>query len=334
MSYVLGVDGGNTKTDYLLYDVRGDIAGHLRAGTCSHEAIGMEGARREMGRQIRSLLDGAGAAAGEVVAAAFGLAGVDQPRQQKALTEIVRSLGFENSLVMNDSFLGIKAGSVSGTGICSINGTGTAAGGIDCEGHWMQVGGLGQVISGDEAGGTYLAGCTLRAAYDAIFRFGPPTALRARVTALFGCTQVDDLHEKLSTGYLFGKDVTTLDLIGVLFAASSEGDAVAHGIVCRTADALARSAAGCAVRLRFDGTIPVVLIGSVWAKGRHRPMIDCFGERFARYAGKACALHILEVAPAVGSILWALELAAGEVPSPSLRARVMAGAGGLSGELS
>lgn len=329
MKYVLGVDGGNTKTDYLLYDMRGHLMGRLRTGTCSHEAMGMEGARQEMGGRIRRLLEDAGVAAEEVAAAAFGLAGVDQPQQQKALTNIVRALGFENSLVMNDSFLGIKAGSASGTGICSINGTGTAAGGIDADGRWMQVGGYGQVISGDEAGGAYLAGSALRAVYDAIFRFGPPTALRARVTALFGCKRDDDLHERISTQYMYGKAVTTLELIDLLFAASEEGDAAARGIVLRASDALARSAAGCAARLRFEAPIPVVLIGSVWAKGRHQPMIDRFRERFEQYTGMACTLHILDVAPAVGSILWAMELFMGEVPSPALRARVTAEAKGL-----
>ncbi|MCL1795759.1 MAG: N-acetylglucosamine kinase, partial [Clostridia bacterium] len=138
MIAVLGVDGGNTKTDYLLHDMSGRLLAHLRAGTCSHEAIGLEGARREMGARIETLLQMAKLRQSDIAAAAFGLAGVDQREQQAALSAVIRGLGYGHSVVMNDSFLGLKAGSESGTGVCSINGTGTAAGGIAKHGRWMQ----------------------------------------------------------------------------------------------------------------------------------------------------------------------------------------------------
>ncbi|MDL2319261.1 N-acetylglucosamine kinase [Eubacteriales bacterium OttesenSCG-928-A19] len=329
MGYVLGVDGGNTKTDYLLHAMDGGLVGHLRAGTCSHEQIGMEGARREMDLRIGELLRAAGVARDEIIAAAFGLAGIDQPVQRAELTAIVHALGFENSIAMNDSFLGIKAGSESGTGVCSINGTGTAAGGIDADGRWMQVGGFGPLLTGDEGGGTYLAGRAIRAAYDAVFRFGPDTALLPPLLALLGCETAEDLHRAVSTEFQCGDAVKPLDVVQALFDASTAGDPVAVGIVQDTADALARTAAGCAARLRFEGAIPLVLIGSVWTKGRHRPMIDHFQARFEGYAGQPAALHILGVPPAAGSILWALELASGSVPDAALRARVIAEVEGL-----
>lgn len=327
--YVLGVDGGNSKTDYLLYDMDGSLIQHLRAGTCSHEALGMAGAHREMDARIGALLHAAGVPREAVVSAAFGLAGIDQPVQQRDLEAIVREMGFSRSVAVNDSFLGIKAGSEKGYGVCSINGTGTAAGGIDAQGSRIQVGGYGAAISGDEAGGSYLAARTIRAAYDAIFRFGEDTSLRGEIVRLFGCKKETDLHEAVSTGFMYGDAVTPLMVLQRLFAASENGDATAGQLVRQTADALARSAAGCAVRLRFEGAIPVVLIGSVWTKGRHQPMIDHFKAMFTHYAQQPCALHILEVPPAVGSILWALELAEGHVPTPAMRQKVIAQANGL-----
>ena len=322
--YVLGVDGGNTKTDYLLHTMDGALCAHLRAGTCSHEAIGMEGARREMGARIGELLAGRGLTCADVRAAAFGLAGVGQIYQKNALDDIVKALGFPNSVVMNDAFLGIKAGSESGVGVCSINGTGTAAGGIDAAGRWVQVGGMGATLSGDQGGGKYIASRTLGAVYDAVYRFGTPTALTARVLRRFGLSDAEELHCAISTQFQYGRAVTALEVTQLLFAASEEGDAVARGIVEEVAEALARSAAGCAVRLRFDGDIPVVLIGSVWTRGRHGPMMEHFRRCFERFAQKPCRLHVLEVPPAAGSVLWALELARGEVPDGKTRERVFA----------
>lgn len=328
MSYVLGVDGGNTKTDYLLHDLSGKLAAHLRAGTCSHEAIGMEGAKREMGGRIAELLQKAGVTPWEIRGAAFGLAGVDQPLQQQSLSKIIRDIGFENSVVMNDSFLGIKAASPSGVGVCSVNGTGTSAGGIDAQGNWVQVGGLGEV-SGDAAGGSYIASRTLCAAYDRVYRFGEDTLLLPMLLTLFDCGNPEDFHLAVSTQYQYGTNVCSADIISTLFTASDIGDAVAVRLIIEIADMLARSAAGCAVRLRFDMEVPVILIGSVWTRGRYKPMIDAFVQGFERYARKACAISILEVPPVAGAVLWALELALGGLPTPSIRENVFTDTSGL-----
>ena len=37
--YIIGVDGGNTKTDYFLFDSEGNFIDFHRAGTCSHEGL-------------------------------------------------------------------------------------------------------------------------------------------------------------------------------------------------------------------------------------------------------------------------------------------------------
>ena len=56
--YVIGVDGGNTKTDYLLYDTFGNYVDGIRSGTCSHEGLkdSFEGSYRVMKENIDNLL--------------------------------------------------------------------------------------------------------------------------------------------------------------------------------------------------------------------------------------------------------------------------------------
>lgn len=322
MSVVLGVDGGNTKTDYLLHDLNGHLIAHLRAGTCSHESLSMEGAKREMGARIGELLQMARLGIGDVAAGAFGLAGIDQPLQQRELTRILREIGFVNFIAMNDSFLGIKAGSESGIGICSINGTGTASGGIDRHGNWMQVGGLGK-LSGDYGGGQYIAEEAILGVYNAIFRFGEATGLVPPMLSLFHCDAPDDFHVACSTEFATERRVTAKEIIDILFQQSTAGDPVSRRIVTHVAEELARSAAGCAVRLQFEGVIPVVLIGSVWTKGRHQPMIDHFQEVFCRLTKRECRIILLEAPPAAGSVLWALELALKKMPVDTLRETVI-----------
>ena len=176
--YLIGVDGGNTKTDYLLYDTFGNFIDGIRSGTCSHEAkgLGFEGAYRVMKENIETLLYRHNLKVEDIAAAAFGLAGVDVPFQKRALEEIVERIGFTNYVVLNDGFLGIKAASPTGVGVCSINGTGTVNVGIDSIGKYFQVGGIGYV-SGDEAGGSFLARRTIQTVFNACFRFGDETSL-------------------------------------------------------------------------------------------------------------------------------------------------------------
>ena len=56
--YVIGVDGGNSKTDYFLFGVDGRFVDHLGAGTCSHErfADAYASSFRVMDENIRALL--------------------------------------------------------------------------------------------------------------------------------------------------------------------------------------------------------------------------------------------------------------------------------------
>ena len=55
--YILGVDGGNTKTHYFLYDGEGNFVDCIKAGTCSHEALpdSYVGTGRELDRRLTEL---------------------------------------------------------------------------------------------------------------------------------------------------------------------------------------------------------------------------------------------------------------------------------------
>lgn len=66
--YVLGVDGGNTKTHYFLYDGDGNFVDGIEAGTCSHEALSdsFAGTRRELGRRTEELFSRNGIGAGDI----------------------------------------------------------------------------------------------------------------------------------------------------------------------------------------------------------------------------------------------------------------------------
>ena len=313
-SYVIGVDGGNSKTDYLLFDAEGSFVDHIRSGTCSHERFpdGYESAYRIMDEQIRRLLERNGLSMEQVAAGAFGLAGADIASQKRNLRRVVERIGFSRYAVDNDSFLGIKAGSEQGFGICSVNGSGTVTGGISPGGARLQVGGVGSDLSGDEAGGYYLARRTLRAVYDSFYRLGPATRLAEPVMRLLGVPS-EELFIDFAVEGLIERTLPTTELIRLLLAAAEAGDAAALGIVDHSARQLALSTVGCLNGLDFgDSEVDVVLAGSVWAKAESPLLADLYRKHVASLTDRRCRFVTLHVPPATGAVLWALELARGQ----------------------
>ena len=79
MKYVLGVDGGNTKTDYFLFDLSGNHVDSIRKGTCSHEALrdSYAGTKRVMTEHLNELFSRNNITVDDIAGAAFGLAGAD-----------------------------------------------------------------------------------------------------------------------------------------------------------------------------------------------------------------------------------------------------------------
>ncbi|SFJ01116.1 BadF-type ATPase [Paenibacillus sp. UNC496MF] len=324
--YVIGVDGGNSKTDYFLFGLDGRFVDHLNAGTCSHERFpdGYDGAYRVMAEQLGKLLGRNGLTMADVAAGAFGLAGADVPSQKERLGRVVERLGFARYAVDNDSFLGVKAGSERGYGVCSINGSGTVAGGIAPDGSRLQIGGIGSELAGDEAGGFYLARRVLRAVYDALYRLGPATSMTEPVLALLEVPARERFMECAAEGSV-KRTLPNTALMRILFAAADAGDEAAVAIVAHSAKQLAHSVAGCLAHLDFgDEPVDVVLAGSVWVKAESPLLLERFKRHVAELSPQRCSYTVLQVPPATGAVLWALELAHGRPAGADMRRAVIA----------
>ena len=314
MKYILGVDGGNTKTDYYLFDIEGNFVDMYRDGTCSHEGLkdGFDGTYRVMKEVFDNFLPKHNLKPSDIVASCFGLAGDDLPYQHQKLCEKVELLGFKNFKIVNDSALGVKVGTTKGYGVCSINGTGTSVSGIGKDGKTIQVGGIGD-ITGDEAGGRYISRRVVRKAYDEVMRFGKKTSLTPITLNLINNTSEEHLMEDIAVVYNRRRvDYNVLTV--ACFDEANKGDEVAIEILTEMADGLARSAASAVVRLDLGETPEVVLAGSVYVKGSCPIMVEEVKRKIDFYSQKKCKTTILTVPPATGAIIWAYELATGSYP--------------------
>jgi N-acetylglucosamine kinase-like BadF-type ATPase len=315
MKYVLGVDGGNTKTHYALFDTEGNAVAFVEAGTASHEQLpgGYDAMMEELRKQICNMLDKCELCVNDIGYAILGLAGADVTTQYAEIRKRISNIGLINFGVYNDAFLGIKAGSEKGYGISSINGTGTSCVGIDRHGKWIQIGGCGY-ITGDFAGGGYVETAVIRAVYNSIFRCGEKTIMKKMLFEILKITEdealLDAIYEKYHTGKI------RRDLIcKIAFEAANKGDKPALDILVQMGRETARSVAGAYRYLDFgsEESIDVVMAGSVYTKGECPVLLETFKKEVAENINCKANFHLLQEPPVAGAVLWALEELKGTV---------------------
>jgi len=318
--YVIGVDGGNTKTDYFLFDVEGNFVDYIKDGTCSHENVGYEKAEEILNKNIDEITGRNHITRSDIEAGVFGLAGIDIKPQLQKFIGIMDRLQIKKYACDNDSFLGIVAGTSKGYGICSINGTGTVSGGIDPLGNRLQVGGIGQLTS-DDAGGGFIASSGARLVYDNFFRCGEPTLMSEAVFKMLGIDSPGDLMQAISENYnrLYSTEMTR-----IVFKAANKGDKPALEALKTAAKQLAKTSAGCARGLKFGDEIEIVLAGSVWVKADSPALFEFYQTFMSELLpGKTLKYNILKVPPATGAVLWALSLTGADPFQESIKQKVI-----------
>src|SRR5919109_5454541 len=82
VEFILGVDGGGTKTTVLVADAAGRVLGHGTAGSSNFHAVGEAGARAALQAAIAEACTSAQVSLRFLRAACLGLAGVARPSDQ------------------------------------------------------------------------------------------------------------------------------------------------------------------------------------------------------------------------------------------------------------
>ncbi len=154
----IGVDGGGTKTAFILIDETGAIKARHIEGTCSYLAIGIENTRQVLEDGINALLHKSNLQTSDVKYAFFGLPSFGEDKKMEAVLAELPSSMFRKDIYScgNDTICG-WAGSLSCVdGINIVAGTGSISYG-EYKGKKARVGGWGELF-GDE-GSAYKIAC-------------------------------------------------------------------------------------------------------------------------------------------------------------------------------
>ena len=313
-NYVLGVDGGGTKSHLVVFDQNGKCVAATAYGALNHEV--MEGSYKELEERLLEVIprtfSDAGITAENIAFAVLGIAGVDSRAQEKIVSGIIAKTGIKSYIVCNDAMLGVPAGSPDCTGICAISGTGFKIAAIDYSGASTDTCGFG-AYTDDKGGGNWFGLRTCAEVYNSLYRLGPPTILKDMLFSLLGITNKEDYVETvIEKTYGDGSLYNSLELNCIAFEAAAKGDEVALSILNESAKQYAGAIAYLAKDMDFpaDKILNIVLAGSVFIKQKvkilpemiEKLVADALGNRKVEYT-------YLQAPPVHGAVIWAAQQA-------------------------
>jgi N-acetylglucosamine kinase-like BadF-type ATPase len=308
---LLAVDGGATKTDLALVAADGSLLALERGPLSSPHYLGLDGSLDV----LAELLDRAGANAGvrtdDGPVTELGellMAGVDLPSEVRDFHEAVGARGWSaKTIVDNDTFAILRAGTEQGWGVAVVCGTGINCVGISPDGRHARFPALG-AITGDWGGGYDVGVAAISAAARSEDGRGQRTSLEQSVPAYFGLSTPTELAEAIHHGQI--RERRLGELPRVVFADAAH-DEVAAEIVQRLADEVVALARVALQRLDLTHEPVEILLGG----GLLRPgngTLESAIETGLREVGDSITVRNTESPPIVGAALLGLdELGAG-----------------------
>ena len=325
MAYLLAVDGGGTKTFFVLYDTEKETAELSEFGTTSHEFLpgGYEELSNVLDDMCSQVLKKHGLSPADIMYSVWGLAGQDTLCQHKTIQGIIWKLGFGRFTLCNDSYLGIKAALPGGFGVCLINGTGPNVVGINEKGTMYQMGGQFE-ITGDFGGGLMLGKEAIKTTFMNLFRHRRETILSKMIMELYEVNSRHDFMDRVTDCADSGK--TPIHSVAkYVFDAANLGDEEAVAILCRMANEYALSVRSLLFELPFtEEKVHIVLAGSLFTKDWSDIHTKALEEKLKEYISeKLFEFHKLTQPPVLGALAWALEEAGESAPWDKAKAALV-----------
>jgi N-acetylglucosamine kinase-like BadF-type ATPase len=308
---VLGVDGGNSKTELLAVSLDGDLVARVRGPGTNVHFVGVDAAVDFLGQLVTQAgLDGPAAQG------VFYLCGVDVPADREALTAALeRTSWLALAAVDNDVFGLLRAGTDEGDAVAVVCGAGINCAGRSGDGRVARYPSLGWE-SGDWGGSVMLGREVLFLAARGEDGRGERTALSDIVREHFGLP-VAEVGEAVRYRRI---PVARLgELAPRVVRAAEAGDAVARRLVERLAGEVVLMATRALADLGLTERPARVLLGGGMLRSATGLLYDEVVARLAAAAPQAKPTPVTEP-PVLGAALDALD-AAGAPPAAAARLR-------------
>jgi len=266
VNWILGVDGGGTKTTGVLVAEDGTFGAQETAGGSSLTAYGIDRAVVTVFDVLKKCCTLAACAPDQLAAVSIGLAGAgreeDRSEFQKKFVDYSQKNGFPLSqvIVETDWRIALEAAFPAGSGIVVIAGTGSIACARAEDGTFHRVGGEGKLL-GDKGSGYAISLDGLNAAVRSHEGREEKTLLLDYALQHFEVSTVDDLKVKIH------REETDIASFGSkILVAARQRDKVALDVLSRGAAELVELVKALITRIQPKRKIAVALMGGLLEK--------------------------------------------------------------------
>lgn len=229
--YVIGIDGGGTKTTAVLCALDGAILAEAQEGPSNFQIIGIEQAAHTILNLIETCARSIGCSISQIGAVVAGLAGAGRPAdQQRMLDGLIdaaqtKNLDLNKLIIESDARIALEGAFGGKHGIIVIAGTGSIVFGKDGRGKTYRAGGWGRLI-GDEGSGYSIGRAAFQAVAKLLDGYGEKTKLLKLFNEKFGLgTQEAIIHA------LYRDNFNVASVAPLVMEAASKGDKVAKKIL-------------------------------------------------------------------------------------------------------
>ncbi len=252
MKYLIGIDGGGTKTDSAIADLSGKIIHHTTGKPSNFLVVGIEEAVENIFDLIEEnlfKLDGDFADVKQIV---IGVAGAGREEDALLLEKgfkdyaALQGIHFKGVKVLSDAHIALEGAFPDSAGCILIAGTGSILFGKDEKGVIHRVGGFGRLI-GDEGSGYSIGRKALNAVSKASDGRGEETLISELLNAKMNSGSANGI---ISEVYKEKLDVASVAKI--VIAAAEEEDAIAENILDEEADELVLHIKSVLIKIQSD----------------------------------------------------------------------------------
>ncbi|WP_238900996.1 BadF/BadG/BcrA/BcrD ATPase family protein [Clostridium sp. YIM B02500] len=288
MKYIIGVDGGGTKTEAVAYDFQGNIIVTSVKGF-ANLLNNREKALNNIVDSIREIIDVL--KEDELVDLYLGIAGSEVGDNAKIIKDTIKNELKTDCVLMNDAEIALKAMLRGNDGILTIAGTGSIAFGVKNNSS-VRCGGWGNLL-GDEGSGYKIS-------IDAIKRMIfeeenslPKSELTTRIMKRLGAKSIGEV---VTFVYSSTKDEIA-SLAEVVSILGEEGNKIAEEILVNEGIDLAKTVINVYRKLKFE-SCSIALVGGVIRKAK------ILRKSFEKYLRENIVIEYIvddEISPTIGA---------------------------------
>lgn len=263
--YIVGIDGGGTKTKGVIADEKGAIIATATVGATNPNSVTKEDLEVEFSDLFNQLFKKIAGRFSQVKRVFAGISGTEHPARRKEVEVIFGQL-LPNDLpftVVNDAIIALYSGTLGKPGIVQIGGTGSISYGLNERGEDDRVGGWSYLL-GEKGSGYAIGSLGLDRAFQAYDGLGEQTMLTDLFLAHFHSDEMPDLIDPIYSSKNPKELIASLSRL--VFQAADVGDAVAKEVIDQNAHYIGE-AISCLIQKLFkdlNKQIPVVLTGGIF----------------------------------------------------------------------